>query len=230
MIAFGQTAFCNSRICAVSRGSQLHPHRRCVQSQSRVQAPRLAQRHIRCYAEQGGQGRQYETEFFKKLFGTPPPPKQDSAGGGGDGQPPVGGQPVEEEEEPDEEQIQQAKQQARQQALFNLMTIILFLGTLAGVSAWKPHFLYLGRIWVLIRVGNQAQAYTELTSEAVAWGLLLTMGWPWNLLIYPTHLTRKELTSARKERRGPVFKNIVNSIYNPFARRKRPPAVPASLQ
>ena len=81
------------------------------------------------------------------------------------------------------------------------MTLTLFLGALAGVSTWEPHFLYLGRIWALIRVGNQAQAFTELTSEAAAWGLLLTMGWPWNLLIYPTHLTRKELTSARKERR-----------------------------
>lgn len=134
---------------------------------------------------------------------------------------------MEEEEEPDEEQVQRAKQQARQQALFNFITVTLFVGTLASFSIWEPYFLYLGRVWSAVRVGNQAQAYTELTSEAIAWGLLLTMGWPWNLLIYPTHLTRKELTNARKERRGPIFKNIVSSIYNPFARRKRAPPVAA---
>ncbi|DBA81798.1 TPA: hypothetical protein ACH3X1_007526 [Trebouxia sp. C0004] len=176
----------------------------------------------------GGQGRQYETEFFRKLFGTPPPPKQDSVGGGGGDEPPAGGHIVEEEEEPDEEQIQRAKQQARQQALFNFITVTLFVGTLASLSTWEPYFLYLGRVWSFVRVGNHVQAYTDLTSEAIAWGLLLTMGWPWNLLIYPTHLTRKELTNARKERRGPMFKNIVSSIYNPFAGRKRPPAVAAS--
>ena len=76
------------------------------------------------------------------------------------------------------------------------------MGTLASFSIWEPYFLYLGRVWSAVRVGNQAQAYTELTTEAIAWGLLLTMGWPWNLLIYPTHLTRKELTNARKERRS----------------------------
>ena len=32
-------------------------------------------------ANGGGQGRQYETELFRKLFGAPPPPKQDDAGG-----------------------------------------------------------------------------------------------------------------------------------------------------
>ncbi|KAL0026763.1 hypothetical protein WJX79_011020 [Trebouxia sp. C0005] len=181
-----------------------------------------------CNEDLGGQSRQYETEFFRKLFGTPPPPKQDSPGGGGGDEPPAGGQVMEEEEEPDEEQIQRAKQQARQQALFNCITVTLFVGTLASLSTWEPYFLYLGRVWSFVRVGNQAQAYTELTSEAIAWGLLLTMGWPWNLLIYPTHLTRKELTNARKERRGPIFKNVVGSIYNPFARRMRPPPVATS--
>ena len=55
--------------------------RRCKSSKRLIQPSRLYQRCIRCCAEQGGQGRQYETEFFRKLFGTPPPPKQDSAGG-----------------------------------------------------------------------------------------------------------------------------------------------------
>jgi len=98
-------------------------------------------------------------------------------------------------------QMKRAKQQARQQALFNFITVILFSGTLAGLSTWQPYYMYLGRVWSFVRVGNQAQAYTELVSEGLAWALLLTMGWPWNLLIYPTHLARKEFTNARKERR-----------------------------
>lgn len=69
-------------------------------------------------------------------------------------------------------------------------------------SSWQPHLLYLGRIWGTVSAGSEAQTYTELGTEMVAWALLLSMGWPWNLLIYPTHLTRKELTSARKDSRS----------------------------
>ena len=101
-------------------------------------------------------------------------------------------------------QLLQAKRQARQQAFFNLVTLCLAFGSLAGVSTWEPHFRYLGRIWQVVPVGNKVQAYTELASEGFAWALLLTMGWPWNLLIYPVHLTRKELTSARKAHRSAI--------------------------
>ncbi|KAL3142686.1 hypothetical protein ABBQ38_002989 [Trebouxia sp. C0009 RCD-2024] len=182
-------------------------------------APR--HRNTRCRAEnQAGPGRQYETEFFKNFFGAPPPRKQDGDGGGKE--PPSSGQQVDEEEEPDEEQLLEAQRQARQQALFNFVTLCLLSGSLAGLSTWEPCFRYLGRIWQVVRVGNNVQAYTELASEGFAWALLLTMGWPWNLLIYPVHLTRKELTSARQEHRGPSLHNIKNSVYNPFARRKRP--------
>ena len=54
----------------------------------------------------------------------------------------------------------------------------------------------------MVSADSRAQSYAELGSEGLAWGLLLSMGWPWNLLIYPAHLTRKELTSARKEARS----------------------------
>ena len=101
-------------------------------------------------------------------------------------------------------QLLQAKRQARQQAFFNFVTLCLVFGSLAGVSTWAPHFRYLGRIWQVMPVGNKVQAYTELASEGFAWALLLTMGWPWNLLIYPVHLTRKELTSARKDHRSAI--------------------------
>lgn len=99
-------------------------------------------------------------------------------------------------------QLLQAKRQAQQQAFFNAVSVTIFFGTLASLSTWEPRFRYLGRIWRVVRVGNKVQAYTELASEGFAWALLLTMGWPWNLLIYPVHLTRKELTTARKERRS----------------------------
>lgn len=99
-------------------------------------------------------------------------------------------------------QLLQAKRQAQQQAFFNCVSLSILCGTLAGLSTWEPRFRYLGRIWRVIPVGNQAQAYTELASEGFTWALLLTMGWPWNLLIYPVHLTRKELTNARKEHRS----------------------------
>lgn len=99
-------------------------------------------------------------------------------------------------------QVQRAKQQARQQAVFNCISVVLFVGTLISLSTLEPHFLYLGRVWRCLRGSNQTQAYAELATEGFAWVLLLTMGWPWNLLIYPTHLTRKELTNARKEHRS----------------------------
>ena len=102
-------------------------------------------------------------------------------------------------------QVHRAKQRARQQALFNCITLSLFCGVLASVSSWKPVFLYLGRVWSVINVGDQVKAYTELVTEALAWGVLLTMGWPWNLLIYPSHLTRKEFTNARKESRSALW-------------------------
>ena len=98
-------------------------------------------------------------------------------------------------------QIRLAKLRGRQQALFNCISILLLLGLVSGASIWEPHFLYLGRVWRIVRVDSRMQSYAELGSEGLVWGLLLSMGWPWNLLIYPVHLTRKELTSARKDSR-----------------------------
>lgn len=98
-------------------------------------------------------------------------------------------------------QIRLAKLHGRQQALFNCISILLLLGLVSGASIWEPHFLYLGRVWRIVRVDSRRQSYAELGSEGLVWGLLLSMGWPWNLLIYPVHLTRKELTSARKDSR-----------------------------
>ena len=108
-------------------------------------------------------------------------------------------------------QLLQAQRQARQQAFFNFITLCLLFGSLAGLSTWEPCFRYLGRIWQVVRVGNNVQAYTELASEGFTWALLLTMGWPWNLLIYPVHLTRKELTSARKEHRSALKMHLVST-------------------
>ena len=95
-------------------------------------------------------------------------------------------------------QVRLAKLRGRQQALFNCISILLLLGLVSAASIWKPHFLYLGRVWRIVRVDSKMQSYAELGSEGLVWGLLLSMGWPWNLLIYPVHLTRKELTNARK--------------------------------
>ena len=109
-------------------------------------------------------------------------------------------------------QIQRAKQAARQQALFNCISLGLFCGVLVAISTWRPYFVYLGRIWSFVRVGSQAQAYGELLTEGLAWVLLLTMGWPWNLLIYPGHLTRKELTNARKQGRSACTSPVVKTL------------------
>ena len=45
------------------------------------QSPAFARRFTCHAASEGGGGRQYETEFFRKLFGTPPAPKADTADG-----------------------------------------------------------------------------------------------------------------------------------------------------
>lgn len=227
-VGWRSSAF-RAQSCQVIRQARAATAAVCLRTPLRPRHIHLHQTHVcnkrvTCHAaDKGSGGRQFETEFFRKLFGTPPEPKPDNAGGGGGDDPPGASQFVDEEEEPDEEQVHRAKQRARQQALFNCITLSLFCGVLASVSSWKPVFLYLGRVWSVINVGDQVKAYTELVTEALAWGVLLTMGWPWNLLIYPSHLTRTEFTNARKESRSPSFENIRTSVYNPFAKKHPPP-------
>lgn len=149
--------------------------------------------------------KQYETELFRKVFGQPPK-KEQEPDDGGDDEPPDGHAAHLTAEEPDP-----------QEPVRNAAAIAVYLAIIVCLSTLHPHFKLLGRLWHRIPIKQQVKLYADWVLEAVAWIGLLKMGWPWNVLIYPVHITRQELTAARARCRPPTWEGIKYRFWHPFS-------------